>query len=121
MSCNRSSCPVQASRASVRRCASGTSASAAVNASWPTMTHLTIPVNSTYWMTWRTWARVAPALTAARAGIGFHRLDHQEQQLFLPAREGPGRVSFTQPIPHFSLNRLLDVLADDACPGGFRD
>src|SRR5262249_28536018 len=35
-------------------------------------------------------------------------------------QQGPGRVAFPQPILHFSLNRLLDVLADDACPGYFR-
>src|SRR5262249_51247273 len=61
-----------------------------------------------------------PSMELAQAGIGFHRLDHQEQQLFLPACEGPGRVAFTQPITHFVLNRLLDVLADDSCPGYFR-
>ena len=60
-----------------------------------------------------------PGMELAQAGIGFHRLDHQEQQLFLPSRECPGRVSFTQPIMHFSFNRLLDILADDSCPGSF--
>ncbi len=39
-----------------------------------------------------------PGMELAQAGIGFHRLDHQEQQLFLPSREGPGRVAFAQPI-----------------------
>ena len=36
-----------------------------------------------------------PGMQLAQAGIGFHRMDHQEQQLFLPSREGPGCVSFT--------------------------
>ena len=58
-----------------------------------------------------------PGMELAQAGMGFHRLDHQEQQLFVPSREGPGRVAFTQPIPHFSLNRLLDILVDDSGPG----
>src|SRR5262249_32948785 len=61
-----------------------------------------------------------PGVELAQAGIGLHRLDHQEQQLFVPARESPGRVAFTQPVSHFALNRLLDVLADDSGPGCFR-
>jgi hypothetical protein len=62
-----------------------------------------------------------PGMAVAQAGIGLHRLEHQEQQLFLPSREGPGRVSCPPPIPPFALKRLRDVLADDACPGGFRE
>ena len=62
-----------------------------------------------------------PGMELAQAGIGVHRLDHPEQQRFGPSREGPGRVAFPQPIPHFARNRLRDVLADDSCPGGFRD
>jgi hypothetical protein len=58
-----------------------------------------------------------PGMELAQAGIGFHRLDPQAQQLFLPSRKGPWRVAFTQAIPHFSLNRLLDILAEQVGVG----
>ena len=43
-----------------------------------------------------------PAMELAQAGVGFHCLDHQEQQLFLPSVKSFGLFSLTQPIPHFS-------------------